>query len=153
MNGQAPLWSPLHTPCADGRPQAPPRLYLLSESLGRDRAWTRAGSASAGPCWALSERAGTWHTVPGWKEEGGRHCEMGGWMDGGMDGWIDGQSRETGNKPFLPRAPSWLRPQSNRLRIFSGTHRKRGTRRKGKKERKSINAPTQQHHLTPNLQP
>ena len=28
------------------------------------RGWT--GSASAGLCWALSERAGTRHTVPGW---------------------------------------------------------------------------------------
>lgn len=65
---QAPLWSPLHVPRADRRPRVPPRLYLLSESLGRDRAWTWAGSASAGLCWALSERAGTRHTVPGWKE-------------------------------------------------------------------------------------
>lgn len=54
-----------------------------------------------------------------------------------MERWIDGQSHESGNKPFLLRAsaPSRLRPQSYRLSIFSGTHRKRGTRRKGKKKR------------------
>lgn len=77
-------------------------------------------------------------------------------MEGWTDRWTDGHSHESGNKPFLPRAstPSRLRPQSNRLRIFSGTHRKRGTRRQGKKERKSINAPTLKHHLTlPSLQP
>lgn len=65
------------------------------------------------------------------------HCEMGGWMERRLtDGWRD--RHVSGNKPFLPRAsvPSRLRPQSYRLSIFSGTHRKRGTWRGGKKERR-----------------
>lgn len=45
---------------------------------------------------------------------------------------MDGQAYESGNKPFLPRASA---PSVLRLSIFSGTHRKRGTRRQGKRER------------------
>lgn len=45
-------------------------------------------------CAGLSQKElGTWHTVPGWKEEVGEHCEMGGWMDGWIDGWTDSQVR------------------------------------------------------------
>lgn len=58
-------------------------------------------------------------------------------MDGWTDGQMEGQAHESRNKPFLPRAsaPSRLRPQSHGLSISSGTHRKRGTRKQGKKER------------------
>lgn len=65
-----------------------------------------------------------------------------GGMDGWGDGWMDGQSRETGNQTFtFPEAPSWLRPQSNRLRIFSGTHRKRHPRREKEKKREKVSMP------------
>jgi hypothetical protein len=49
-------------------------------------------------------------------------------IDSETDGEMDRQAYESGNKPFLPRASV---PSVLRLSIFSGTHRKRGTRRQG----------------------
>lgn len=51
------------------------------------------------------------------------------------DGEMDGQAYESGNKPFLPRASV---PSVLRLSIFSGTHRKRGTRRQGKEREREL---------------
>lgn len=129
---QAPLRSHFRLP---GRPggAAGPRYgstYCLW-TPGRDQ-----GLDLGQLCWAGamlgSLRKSSAPAVPGWvyTVPWGR--------DG--DGWreMDGQARESGNKPFLPRAsaPSWLRPQSNRLRIFSGPQRQRGRRRQGRKERR-----------------
>lgn len=85
---QAALWRPLHSHVQmEGHGSLHCSACSLNPGMGHE--------PGLGPALPLLGRAGlsqkelgTWHTVPGWKDELGEHCEMWGWMDR----WIDGRT-------------------------------------------------------------